>query len=82
MPTTGLVQLCDCVHGDRTTPCKCVPGDGVVPLEAIVTDLLELGYQGVFDIELVGQRVAEEGHRRAFARAAENLSEMLVRLGA
>lgn len=82
MPTTGLVQLCDYVPGDRTTPCKCVPGNGVIPLERIVTDLLELGYRGVFDIELVGQRVVDEGHRAAFTRAAENLSEILLRLGA
>lgn len=82
MPTTGLVQVCDYVPGDRTTPCKSVPGDGVVPLERIVGDLLELGYAGVFDIELVGQRIAQEGHRSAFRRAAENLSDLLVRLGA
>lgn len=82
MPTLGLVQVCDYVPGDRTTPCKSVPGDGVVPLERIVGDLLELGYAGVFDIELVGQRIVEEGHRNAFRRAAENLSELLERLGA
>jgi len=77
-----LVQLCDYVPGDRTTPCKSVPGDGVIPLERIVGDLLELGYQGVFDLELVGQRIVAEGHRAAFKRGAEMLSELLVKLGA
>lgn len=82
VPTTGLVQVCDWVPGDRASPCKAVPGDGMVPLERIVGDLLDLGYAGVFDLELVGARIVAEGHRSAFTRAAETLSELLVKLGA
>lgn len=82
MPMTGLVQVSDYVLGDRSTPCRAVPGDGVVPLERLLGQLLELGYTGVFDLELTGPRIVEEGHRTAFARAAENLSEILHRLGA
>ena len=82
MPLTGLVQVSDYVLGDRSTPCRAVPGDGVVPLERLIGDLLETGYRGVFDLELVGPRITAEGHRNAFRRAAENLSEILLRLGA
>ena len=82
MPMTRLVQVSDYVLGDRSTPCRAVPGDGVVPLERLIGQLLELGYQGVFDIELTGPRITGEGHRAAFRRAAENLSEILVQLGA
>lgn len=82
MPQTALVQVSDYVLGDRSTPCRAVPGDGCVPLDRLIGQLLELGYQGVFDIELTGPRIEAEGHRAAFTRAAENLSELLVRLGA
>jgi sugar phosphate isomerase/epimerase len=82
MPLTRLVQVSDYVLGDRSTPCRAVPGDGVVPLERLLGQLLDLGYTGVFDLELTGPRIVEEGHRAAFARAAENLSEILIRLGA
>jgi sugar phosphate isomerase/epimerase len=82
MPLTGLVQVSDYVLGDRVTPCRAVPGDGVVPLKRQIGQLLDLGYEGVFDIELTGPRIVEEGHRPAFRRAAENLSEILTRLGA
>lgn len=82
MPTTGLVQVSDYVLGDRSTPCRAVPGDGVVPLERLLGQILDLGYVGVFDLELVGPRIEAEGHRAAFRRAAENLSEILTRLGA
>ncbi|MEO6093422.1 MAG: sugar phosphate isomerase/epimerase [Novosphingobium sp.] len=82
MPTTRLVQVSDYVLGDRSTPCRAVPGDGVVPLDRLISQLLGLGYEGVFDIELTGPRITGEGHRAAFRRAAENLSELLTELGA
>lgn len=82
MPMTRLVQVSDYCLGDRSTPCRAVPGDGVVPLERLMGELLDLGYEGVFDIELTGPRITQEGHRPAFRRAAEALSEMLAKLGA
>jgi sugar phosphate isomerase/epimerase len=80
--TTGLVQVSDYVLGDRTAPCRAVPGDGVIPNERLLGDLLELGYEGVFDLELLGPRIEAEGNRAATRRAAERLSELLVKLGA
>jgi sugar phosphate isomerase/epimerase len=82
MPITGLVQVSDYVLGDRSTPCRAVPGDGAIPLERLLGQVLEAGYQGVFDLELVGPRIAAEGNGAATARAADNLSELLTRLGA
>ena len=82
MPLTGLVQVSDYVSGDRSTPCRAVPGDGMIPLESLLGDILELGYSGVFDLELVGPRIAAEGARAASLRAAERLSEILTKLGA
>ena len=82
MPLTGLVQVSDYIPGDRFTPSRAVPGDGAVPLERLLGDILELGYEGVFDLELVGPRIEQEGPRIAGKRAAENLSGILTRLGA
>ncbi|HUD28611.1 MAG TPA: TIM barrel protein [Novosphingobium sp.] len=82
MPLAGLVQVSDYVLGDRTSPCRAVPGDGAIPLEAILRDVLNLGYEGLFDLELVGPRIEAEGARAACARAAHNLSALLDTLGA
>lgn len=82
MPLTGLVQVSDYVLGDRSTPCRAVPGDGVIPLERILGDMLDLGYTGLFDLELVGPRIEQEGPASACSRAVEYLSELLERLGA
>ncbi len=82
MPMAGLVQVSDYVAGDRTTPCRAVPGDGMIPIESLLRDVLDAGYGGLFDLELVGPRIDGEGCYAASRRAAENLSEMLVKLGA
>jgi sugar phosphate isomerase/epimerase len=82
MPNTGLVQVSDYVAGDRTAPCRAVIGDGMIPVESLLRDILDAGYQGVFDLELVGPRIAAEGCHAATKRAAENLSEILTKLGA
>ena len=82
MPMTGLVQISDYVPGDRATPNRAVPGDGMVPNEWLVRELLDAGYKGIFDLELVGPRIEAEGCYAASKRAAENLSELLTKLGA
>ncbi|MGB8363866.1 MAG: TIM barrel protein [Rhizomicrobium sp.] len=82
MPITKLVQVSDYVIGDRVAPCRAVPGDGAVPLERLITDLLDAGYEGLFDLELVGPRIDREGGAAASVRAAEWLSHLLTKLGA
>lgn len=81
MPRTGLVQVSDYVLGDRCAPCRAVPGDGAIPLQRIIGDVLDAGYTGVFDIELVGPRIDAEGPRAATARAARRVSDILTELG-
>lgn len=82
LPRCGLVQVSDYVLGDRSLPARAVPGDGVIPLERIIGDLLNAGYEGVFDIELIGPRIDAEGHLAATTRAAELVSEILTKLKA
>jgi sugar phosphate isomerase/epimerase len=82
LPRCGLVQVSDYVLGDRSLPNRAVPGDGTIPLERIIGMLLEVGYKGAFDIELLGPRIDAEGHFGATHRAAERLSQILVKLGA
>ena len=82
MPVTGLIQVSDYVLGDRTAPCRAVPGDGAIPLGRIMGAVLDAGYAGVFDVELVGPRIDAEGPYSATARAAQRISDILTTLGA
>jgi sugar phosphate isomerase/epimerase len=77
-----LVQVADYVLGDRGFPCRAVPGDGAIPLARILGWILEAGYGGAFDLELMGPRIDKEGHCEAVRRTAQRLGELLTMLGA
>lgn len=79
---TELVQVSDYVLGDRFLSCRAVPGDGTIPLERIIGWILEAGFEGAFDLELIGPRIDSEGHYRAVERAGDYLGELLTRMGA
>jgi len=55
-----------------------VPGDGDIPLRRIIGWLLDAGYRGVFDLELVGPAIEAEGYRGALERSCTYLSELLT----
>lgn len=78
----GLVQVSDCETGSTSMPCRVVPGDGAIPLGRVLAAVLESGYAGPFDLELLGPRIDAEGGRGALRRGAARLSELLTRLGA
>jgi sugar phosphate isomerase/epimerase len=82
LPQLHVVQVSDYVYGDRALPCRAVPGDGAVPLRRILEWLLRAGYAGAFDLELIGPRIDQEGHRNAARRASQYVGEMLRALGA
>ena len=76
----GLVQVSDAAIGTLSTPNRLVPGDGDIPLERILEQLLRAGYDGVFDLELIGPRIEEEGYRSAIGRSCSYLGDLLARL--
>jgi sugar phosphate isomerase/epimerase len=82
MKRCHLVQVSDYVLGDRAIPCRAVPGDGAIPLERIIGWILDAGFRGAFDLELLGPRIDKEGHYEAVQRTCEWLDKLLTRLGA
>jgi sugar phosphate isomerase/epimerase len=78
----ALVQISDYVLGTLDTPNRAVIGDGDVPLERLLGELLDAGYEGAFDLEILGPRIEKEGYRSAVGRSVERASEILERLGA
>lgn len=82
MPRCHLVQIGDYVYGDRSLPSRAVPGDGAIPLRRILDWILEAGYTGAFDLELIGPRIEREGCLEAVGRAAREVGATLESLGA
>jgi sugar phosphate isomerase/epimerase len=77
-----LVQICDHQLGTKDTPNRSAIGDGDVPLERLLAILLDAGYEGSFDLEILGPKIAAEGYGPATRRSIERATEMLERLGA
>ncbi len=76
-----LVQISDYRIGTFDTPNRSVIGDGDIPLERLIAMVLDAGYQGLFDLELIGPRIEAEGYLSATRRSLERATEMLDRLG-
>ena len=81
-PRCHLVQVADYVYGDRSIPCRAVPGDGTIPVRRLIGQVLETGYGGAFDLELLGPRIDREGHLAAVSRSADYVGGILQSLGA
>lgn len=76
-PHTALVQVSDYAYGDRGLPCRAVPGDGAVPLGRLIPLILNTGYRGHFDIEVIGPRLEAEGVDAGLRRAGAFMSHLL-----
>lgn len=72
-----LVQFSDFVVGEPLLYNRAVPGDGDIPLEWLIKSVLDAGYNGYFDLEILGPRIEKESYEAAIKRGIEWLSERL-----
>lgn len=77
-----LVQIDDYKLGTYDMPNRYAIGDGDIPVERLLGMVLGAGYQGPFELEILGPRIEEEGYRAPIIRSLERATEMLDRLGA
>jgi sugar phosphate isomerase/epimerase len=77
-----LVQVSDFEVGTIASSQRLVPGDGDVPIARILRQVLDAGYAGVFDVEVIGAAITSEGYETAVPRAVDALGALLTELGA
>ena len=82
MDIVSLSQIGDYKLGTFDIPNRCAIGDGDIPVERLMGMMLDAGFEGAFDLEILGPRVQEEGYRAPIVRSLERATEMLDRLGA
>jgi hypothetical protein len=77
-----LVQICDVIIGSAVRPNpggRVNLGEGELPLQRLMEEVLDSGYPGLFDLEILGPTVEAEGYeaslRRGVARASAWLAE-------
>jgi sugar phosphate isomerase/epimerase len=78
----GLVQICDYKLGTFDMPNRSAIGEGDIPVERLIALMLDAGYGGPFDLEILGPRIEEAGYRASIASSLERAGAMLDRLGA
>lgn len=74
----ALVQISDFRVGTVASSQRLVPGDGDIPLLRIIDTLLDAGYTGCFELELIGDAIADEGYDVAVPRAVAWLDRVLA----
>ena len=77
----ALVQVSDFVVGTLGTPDRVVPGDGDIPLGRLLDAIVGAGYDGVYDLELIGPRIDDEGYDSVIPRAVAALGGLLTAAG-
>jgi sugar phosphate isomerase/epimerase len=75
-----LVQVSDYRVGTVASSQRLVPGDGDIPVRRILGEVLVAGYEGLFELELIGDAIIDEGYDEAIPRAVRNLDALLTEL--
>jgi len=77
----AMVQVSDFKVGEDTKMNRRVPGDGDIPLKWLIGELLDAGYAGMFELEIIGPAITAEGPEPALRRAVDKLESILAELG-
>jgi len=65
----------------RPSVLRRVPGDGNIPLKWLFAELLEAGYAGPLEVEIIGPAITAEGAESALRRTIDYLDDLLAELG-
>lgn len=78
-PRVALVQLGDTKLAPKGEQNRCRLGDGVVPLGKIVRALLDGGYDGYFDVELLGEEFESADYGALLQHAKEAFARFVLK---
>jgi len=74
----ALVQVSDFKVGTLAANERVVPGDGDIPLARLLEQLAAAGYDGWYDIELLGSAIEQEGYAAVVPRALARVRALLA----
>ena len=83
-PHICLVQICDLVIGSSGKPSpggRVHLGEGELPIRRLMQDVLDAGYKGLFDLEVLGPVIEAEGYAPALRRGVGSASSLLGEFG-
>jgi sugar phosphate isomerase/epimerase len=75
-PRLALVQLGDARQPPTSgEPHRCQLGSGILPLRQIVTRLSDAGYQGFYEVELMGEEIENCDYRELLAQSLRTFDD-------
>lgn len=83
-PQLALVQIGDVIIGGNGVPApggRVQIGDGELPVTRLLQDVIDSGYQGLFDLEVLGPVVEKEGYEASLRRGVISASALLAEAG-
>ncbi len=78
-PRFALFQVADLAFGGPVLE-RLVPGDGEIPLRSMLTAAVDAGFEGPFEIEVIGQAIEDEGYEAAIRRSCRHIHSLLASL--
>lgn len=81
VPQIVLVQLGDAKRPPQGEVNRCLLGEGVIPVKAIVDALLDNGYDGFFDVELIGEDVEHCDYMQLLEHAKKAYEQLVGPIG-
>jgi sugar phosphate isomerase/epimerase len=76
-PLTALVQLGDGRQPPQREQNRCCLGDGCVPVESLVSEFLRHGYNGYFEVELMGEEIEATDYHELLRKSCQFLQPLL-----
>ena len=77
VPKLAIVQLGDARQEPDGEQDRCALGSGAIPLEAIVKELLGAGYDGCFEVKLMGEEIETLEYDKLLADSKQKVESML-----
>jgi len=77
IPHLALVQIGDRCGDQIDEPNRCVPGEGQLKLEETIRKIQALGYNGPFDVELMGRDVQNLSYEEMLTRSIAYIQTLM-----
>lgn len=77
VPYLALVQVADREIEPEQEPNRGLPGSGNLPLQQTISRLIQLGYTGAFDVELMGRDVQPVAYEDLLRKSVDYLQAMI-----
>jgi sugar phosphate isomerase/epimerase len=77
VPHIAIVQFGDARRPPMGEQNRCRLGDGVIPLPEIVAALKSAGYDGYYDVELLGEEIEADDYRSLLEHAKDSFARLV-----